>query len=158
RLIGHDDAVLSLAWSPDSKRLASAGDDATVLIWAIHNHPDEPAIRLESSELQSCWKDLVGEDAARAHQAIRSLTRGDRHSILFLSARLKPASSPDPKIISRLMDDLDNDRFSVRQRAMGELADLDKLAEPTLRKKLKEPLPSLEMRRRIERVLMDIEH
>ena len=30
---GHTDAVYSIAWSPDGKRLASAGADNTVHVW-----------------------------------------------------------------------------------------------------------------------------
>jgi WD40 repeat protein len=56
---GHEDWVRSLAWSPDGKRLASGSDDTTLLIWAVGNQADELPIRLELSELKSCWTDLA---------------------------------------------------------------------------------------------------
>jgi WD40 repeat protein len=34
-LPGHDKPLWSLAWSPDSQRLASAGDDGTVRVWDV---------------------------------------------------------------------------------------------------------------------------
>src|SRR5262245_49058979 len=56
--------------------------------------------------------------------------------------------SPDPKRVSRLLDDLSDNRFSVRQKATDELERLHDLAEPTLRDRLAEN-PALETRRRI---------
>ena len=37
-LRGHDSKVLSVAWSPDGKRLASSGEDGIVQIYAMDIH------------------------------------------------------------------------------------------------------------------------
>ncbi len=51
--------------------------------------------------------------------------------------------------VNRLIDDLDDDRFEVRQRATEELTRMAESAEPELRKRLREGL-SAEARRRVQ--------
>ena len=36
---GQQDRIKALAFAPDSKTLASGGEDTTILIWDIHSHP-----------------------------------------------------------------------------------------------------------------------
>jgi WD40 repeat protein len=149
---GHSDSVLSVAWSPDGKLLASASLDNTLLIWAVGNPPDARPGRLAEAELKSCWADLVSDDAARAHQAVRTLSRGPKDSVPFLAERLRPMSTPDPKHVARLIADLDHDEFSVRQKADDTLATLGELAEPAVRRALRDN-PSAESRKRLEELL-----
>ena len=54
--------------------------------------------------------------------------------------------------MDRLLADLDSDQFAIRQQAEAELEKMGLIIEPTLRKAL-ESNPSLEVRRRIEKVL-----
>jgi dipeptidyl aminopeptidase/acylaminoacyl peptidase len=152
RFVGHEAAVDSLDWSPDGRRLASAGGDTTLLLWAVRDHPDERPTRPGLVELNACWADLAGDDAARAYDAIRALTRGAGHSVAFLAERLKPAAAADPKRIARLIDDLDHDQFAVRQQADDELSRLHEFTEAALRDRLRGQ-PSAELRRRIEQLL-----
>jgi WD40 repeat protein len=93
-----------LAWSPDSKRLASASSDATLLIWAAGIQADGVPIRMELSELKSCWTILAGDDAAKAYKAIGTLTQGAKDTVPFLAERLKPVRRPDAKRVSQLID------------------------------------------------------
>src|SRR5262249_28058000 len=63
---------------------------------------------------------------------------------------------PTAETLARLIQDLDSDRFAVRQKATGELERLGERAAPALLETLK-GLPALEVRRRIERILIKIE-
>jgi hypothetical protein len=126
------------------------------LIWAVGNQADELPIRLELSELKSCWTDLANDDAAKAYQAIRTLTRGAKQSVPFLAAHLNPVAPPDSQRVSRLIADLDNDAFAARQKATNELEHFGELVEPALRRALRNN-PSPESRQRLEQLLGKLE-
>jgi WD40 repeat protein len=149
---GPDHGVSAVAWSPDGRSLVSGSSDSTLLIWALGERPDAPPLRLNGSELKARWADLIGVDAARAYQAIDSLTRGADDSIPFLAERLQPVLSAEPDRVSRLIEGLDDNRFSARQQASADLERLGELAEPALRRALADN-PSLETRRRLQELL-----
>jgi HEAT repeat protein len=66
--------------------------------------------------------------------------------------RLRPAAGSDPAKIARLIADLDQDDFTIRESAMKQLSDLGDLAEPALCAALTDR-PSVEKRRRVENLL-----
>lgn len=65
----------------------------------------------------------------------------------------QPASPADPKRLAKAIADLDSEQFSVREKALQELEQFVDEIAPTLKRKLAEETNSLEVRRRIERVL-----
>jgi hypothetical protein len=78
-----------------------------------------------------------------------SVTRG---AVLTLYiARVEPIGKPDPRV-SRWVRELDDDSFPVREKASQALAGQGDAALPALRAGL-EGSPTLELRRRIERLL-----
>src|SRR5262249_8732209 len=70
----------------------------------------------------------------------------------FLTKNLPPATEQDWKRLQQLIDDLDNDQFKVREKAMAGLKQGRPDAERALRQALTENR-SLEARRRIEELL-----
>ncbi|HKB38898.1 MAG TPA: WD40 repeat domain-containing protein, partial [Gemmataceae bacterium] len=69
------------------------------------------------------------------------------------SARAQPPTDDDlPARIARLIADLNDDSFRVRERAMAELARLWEVAQPELRRAT-ESSPHLEVRRRAKQLL-----
>ena len=74
----------------------------------------------------------------------------------LLRELLLPAVAPDATRVGRLLADLDSGDFAVRVKATAELEALGDLAEPALRRAL-EGHPSLEVRRRVERLLSKLE-
>jgi hypothetical protein len=112
-------------------------------------------VKLSPRELDGFWDDLAGASAGRALQAVRALAAAPGQSVPFLKARLsaaRPARGPSDEELARLVRELDDSAFEVRQRAEAQLARAGRSAEPVLRRAVERP-PSAEVRRRAERLL-----
>jgi hypothetical protein len=77
-------------------------------------------------------------------------------AVAFLRAKLRPVPSVAKKRIEQLVHQLDDDRFPSREAASSALEQLNDLATSTLRQTLSGTV-SLETRRRIERILENVE-
>jgi hypothetical protein len=157
RFEGHQGDVRSVALSADGRRLVSASDDTTALVWDATG--GATSAKLPSGSMQALWTDLASDDAAKAYRAIWLLARSPEQSVPFLRERLPPAGALDQvrrKQVERWLTDLDSDEAAVRDRASGELEKIGAAAEPMLRKALA-GRPSLEQRKRIERLLETVE-
>lgn len=154
---GHRNTIQTLAFSGDGKQLVSGGADTTALVWDLPGLIDDQRVRpvaLSPSKLDACWTDLAADDATRADGAIRQLAEAADQAVPFLGQMLKPRGVfADAKRIDKLIADLDSNQFVVRERAMQDLEKLGRLAEPALRKALTTKQPSLELRRRMDRLL-----
>src|SRR5262249_42879313 len=100
--------------------------------------------------------DLTETDAVKSHRAMRFLVAAPEQAMTLLREKLRPIAGPDPKLLARLIADLDAGRFAVREQATRELEKLGALARPALRQAL-DGQPSGEVRRRVERLLERLE-
>jgi hypothetical protein len=105
-----------------------------------------PTEALSRPRLDKLWADLGSRDGARVGRAMRALTAGHKQSVPFLAERLK-ALAPDAKRIARLIAELDDDDFEVRETASRELEKLGTTVLPTLRQTVKKT-SSVEVRKR----------
>jgi hypothetical protein len=141
--------VRTLAFNADGRVLASGATDSTVLIWTLAPSPGgEP----RDQEVAAWWADLIGDDAARAHDAVWELAMASHTSVPFLRQRLSPITDASVKEVRELITDLDNSTFTVREKAYRRLQSLGLGAVPALRQAL-EKGASPEVRTRIERLL-----
>lgn len=154
--VGHVD---SLAFSPDGSRLALAGYFPTILLCDVaelcgKKKLEEIAKATEPSadELEGLWAELSGTDGVRAYRAVRQLGLSGARGAAFLKARLKSNQPPDEQRFARLIADLDDDKFTTREKASAELEKLGSRAEPALRRTL-EGTVSAEVRSRVQRLL-----
>jgi hypothetical protein len=150
--------VGSLAFSPDSKVLATASHDSSVLLWDLHGLTAEDKYRaekLDAKELETLWNDLGAVDAAAGYRAGRILL-ASRLGLPYLQMHLKPVTAPPAERLRQLIADLDGEQFATRLRAERELEALGELAEPSLQQALADKL-SLELRRRIEGLLQRLQ-
>jgi WD40 repeat protein len=149
-LHGHKGSVLSLSFSRDGRRLASGSKDTTVLVWDLTAGSSiDPSKDFTAEQLDGLWRDLAGDDAAKAYQSIWELASLPKRSLPFLNARLRPIPIPDVKRISQLLADLDSEDFKVRTKAHEELEKLGEAAAAPLRQTAEKP-PSAEVGRRVK--------
>jgi RNA polymerase sigma factor (sigma-70 family) len=150
---GHRDRIWSVAFTPNDKTLATTSWDKTVKLWnAPKPGPSPPAQKRTDREWETLWGDLTGADAVKAHRAIWALIEAPEQALPLLKKHIKPATATNAKRIATLIAELDDDRFSVRERASKELAKLGEEARPALERTLKGQ-PSVEVQRRAEALL-----
>jgi hypothetical protein len=159
RLEGHSEMVEALAFSADGKTLVSGSSDTTLLVWETLATSDRRGVGkpLGRGQLEACWKTLADGTAQQAWEAIRTLIRSPRDTVGFLGQRLEAVPAVAPGRVAELVGQLGSDKFQLRQRAFQELERLAEIAEPALTKAL-QTVPSLEMRRRVERLLGKLEY
>jgi hypothetical protein len=150
---------VAFAFAANGRRLASAGADGSILLWDVSRQPGAPRKEeepLTAKALDGLWSDLAGEDATTAFRAICTLAQAPEQSLPVLRERTAPPAPIDLKRIPKLIEELDSGRFEVRQKAVRELRRLGTLAVPALNEALAAG-PSLEVRRRLESLLKDVD-
>ncbi len=140
----------------DAARAEEAEPPYQLLVWDIskwnqrHRQPPAPS----PARLERLWARLAGADGAKAHWAMREFAASPAASVAFLQKHLHPVRGEGA--MPGLVKDLDNPDFQVRERAARALEDLGEMAEPSLRRALRDR-PTLEARRRIEPLLKKLE-
>lgn len=156
---GHNGGVISVAFASNGRTLVSGGGDSSILMWDFTGRVKDgrqQTVKWTPAQLEERWKDLASKEGPQAAQAIWDLVADAERSVSLIRQRIKPVATADAQRVERLIDALDSDDFPTRTKATEELGDLVESAEPTLRKKLTDK-PPLEMRRRIEQILVKLE-
>jgi WD40 repeat protein len=150
--------IWSLAFTPDGNRLAAAtgawdkNEGGEVRVFSLTDLPPLTTVHRTPAQLDVLWTDLGGSDAARAYRAVWALRVSPRQALSLLQERVRPVAEPDAvKRIPRLIEDLDDNDYDVREKASEGLEKLGQLAHPALRKA--QSSTSAEVRRRIADLL-----
>jgi WD40 repeat protein len=147
--------ICSVAFAPDGRTLATGSSDSTILLWdvtGLRPAGPGPTARLSRDELAALWDDLASADAATAYRALCRLAAAPPQAVALVGRRLHPTPAPDRRQVTRLIADLDHERFTIREQATVELVRLDELATAALRDALQRR-PSPEAARRIAGLL-----
>jgi hypothetical protein len=108
-------------------------------------------VRAESGEVERLWEELGSSDPSHADAALAKLAAMPRETLEYAKARVRPAKI-DATVVDRLIQQLDDDEFEVRERASQQLEELADLAAPRLRIVVK-TAASPEVQRRVEAIL-----
>jgi hypothetical protein len=153
---GHTGWVWGLALAADEKTLASCSVDTKVLCWDLAGlgRPAGTKAPLSARQLESHFADLSSSDAGAAYRAVCALAGDPARSLPLLQKQLStaPGRGPTTEQIGRMVHDLDSDEWPVREKASADLEKSGARALPLLKKALDNP-PSLEVRKRAQRLL-----
>src|SRR5262249_26436080 len=145
-----------VVFSADGRRLATAGGpDSSVLIWDVADRVNRPRLAVpkpSKEDLKRWWADLRDGNPSKASRAVWRLAAAPEQTLPLLVDSLRPIKAPEPAVVARLIADLNNDDFEVRDKASRELAQFGEAVEGALRKAKKGEI-SLEQLRRIDRLL-----
>jgi RNA polymerase sigma factor (sigma-70 family) len=148
RLDGHPQGLTSVVFAPDGKTLLSAGADSTVLVWDLTGLRTTGKLAGTADEL---WQVLAAADTERAGRAVWALADVPAAALKVLRQHLHRV--PDNKEhVQKLIADLDDPKFALREKATRELAELGPVIEEALAARLK-AAPSLETSKRIQKLL-----
>jgi hypothetical protein len=156
---GHAGWVWGLALSPDEKTLASCSVDTKLLTWDLGGlgRPAATPARLSAKQIEAHLKELASRDAGAAYRAVCALAGDPDNSLPRLQKRLTAArDGVSDAQVAKMIESLDADNFPTREKASEELGKLGARVLSALKKTLDHP-PSLEVRRRIQRLLVRID-
>jgi hypothetical protein len=142
--------VTGFAFTPDGRRLVVGHPDTTLTVWDFEA-VEQSAVGA-SPTAPDPWERLANRDARTGLAAVRQLAADPTAAVPLLQRRFRP----DRARITRLIADLDDPRFPVRDAASKELAATADAAEPVLREAV-ETSGSAEVRERVGRILRRFE-
>jgi WD40 repeat protein len=154
-----DIPLFARALSHDGTRLAFTLMNGTVLVADLGPPLLDLATRVKAltpAERDKLWTELAGNDGPEILLAEAVLAATPKDTVAFLKAKLAPVPKVTEKRVQQLLADLDAKEFKKREAAIAELAQCVEAAETALRKVLEKPR-SLELRRRVEKLLELIE-
>jgi RNA polymerase sigma factor (sigma-70 family) len=149
---GHQGTISTVAFAPDGRSVATGSGDTTALIWdasGLSAKTGSAPRPLDADAALARWADLASDQATVGLQAINALTADPKQAVPLLKQKLQPVPALAAGVIEKLIDDLGNGDFKVRQKAQTELAKIGDMALPQLEKALGDKLP-LESRQRLE--------
>jgi WD40 repeat protein len=140
--------------SANGRELTTAEPDGTLLVWDLSPafEKSSQATPLNAEQIAGCWTDLANSDPAVAYPAIWKLTDAGEPAVAFLRQQLKPAADADFDKVRKLIKNLDDDSFEIRESASRELEKMGAGIQPAVRQAL-EGRPTPEVRRRLEALL-----
>lgn len=157
QVTGHLGAITSMAFSPDSKFLATGGSDSVIYLWPVKDFLKPMEFAADKDDTSSYWPKLADGDAGKAYRAIAQLEHRPKDAVALLRKHVRPIPKLDEGTIAGYIKELSSTNFAARQRAYLALDKAGEQAAHALLAAQKMPF-DLEMRRRIETLLEKLEN
>jgi hypothetical protein len=148
-LSGHRDYVSCLAVTGNGRRLFSGSHDQTALVWDISlvGFAPKNASAPGSEELTKFWAKLLETDAKAAYEAMALLATQPKTAVEMIRAEIKPAASaPDDAALDRLLGELNDAKFAIREEATRKLDGLGEAAIAGMRARIEKATPEAHRR------------
>jgi len=146
-------SLFTIAVSPDEKLLAVAGFENDAFLWDLpHLKTPSESPPEEKTNFELAWDALNSKPTPPAYTAIRQFAYGGEAAAAFIAQRLQAAPELDSAQLARLMIDLDDGDFEIRQQAEVALLKMGIAAEDAIRTTL-EGGCTAEVRETLQRVL-----
>lgn len=151
--------------SPDERRLWTADSDSVVRLWELptllQKLPPLAKQELTAAELDGLWTSLADSDPAVANDAAWKLAGASDPAIELLRKQFTPYFAVERRElgedeIQKLIKELDDDRFPIREAATGRLREAGPTILPALKKELAKT-KSVEVRNRLTGIVAGIE-
>lgn len=137
RFQGHAGNVYSHAFAADSRSVLTCAADKTVIQWDVTGawaNGKYQSAKLSPDELTRLWAALGHAQPDAAYRAVWTLALDPERSVPFLRDRLLPGGPVNvPADLLKRIAELDDDDFSVREKAMMDLKRLGAAVEKALR-------------------------
>ncbi len=149
---GHQGPARAVAIAAGVRTVVSAGTDTTLLIWDVTGSLRDgklPAVDLQVQALEGLWSDLASDDNPRGNRALWTMVAGAKQSVPHLK---KKVFLVDPAKIKRYIEDLNDNKFVVREKASAALASYGRWIEGVLQEAARNPV-SYEVRLRLDKLL-----
>jgi hypothetical protein len=152
---GHLGTVTALAFAPDGRSVAAGDGQGGVLIWDLR--AVRPARPEGEIDWDAAFEDVGSADPKKAYHALRLIAANPRRSVARLGKHLEPTLGYHWPSTVRLIADLDDDDFDVREKASETLAKLGAGVVPRLQDALADKRTTPEVRKRAWKLLKRIE-
>jgi WD40 repeat protein len=152
---GHREPVSCVQFSPDLKEIATGCVDSSICVWDLAKMVSESLPEFTEMQFEVLWNQLGSGDSQLSYAAVWTLVAASSKALPFLDKKVRAIFTADFEQVEKLIDDLDNADFGIRERATNELRQMKGVAIAFLEERLKQKV-SPEAGRRIVLLLQDL--
>ena len=158
---GHTGWIWSLDLRADQRQLVSGSVDGQIKVWstlALRGSDKHVSAKIPVVDVEQRWKELAHPEASVALRAVWELASDPAQALPLLRAKLADVRGQGPSIqeIQRLIADLDDEEWPVREQASERLLAVGPHALASIKAALDRPA-SLEAARRLKRLVHAID-